>query len=79
MKSKQGDSLNGVGLSQGNTQVTSGTFKDATTFYCHADGDLKFKWADGTSDTYSWVKGDNFPVFATAIEVVSGTFSVGYD
>lgn len=79
MISKQGDTLQGVTISQGNAQKDSGVYKDATTFYCHADGALKLTWIDDSVSTLSWVKGDSFPVLAKSIEITSGTFSIGWD
>jgi len=79
MISKQGRTLAGVGLTQGNIQKTSGVHTGATTFHCHADGSVKLYWVDGTDETFPFVAGDAFPVKCKAIEVISGTFSIGYD
>jgi len=79
MMSKQGDTLQGVSLTQGNVQVIAGTFLDATTFHCHADGTLTFNWLDKNSDTYPFVAGDAFPVKCESIVVATGTFSIGFD
>jgi hypothetical protein len=79
MISKQGETLQGVGLTQGNIQVTSGVFLDATTFHCHANGTVEFTWVDDSKNTYPFVAGDSFPLRAKSIKVVTGTFSIGFD
>ncbi len=79
MMSKQGDTLQGVALTQGNVQKTSGIHADATTFHCHTDGTLKFFWLDGTAASFPFVAGDAFPVKCKAVEVTGGSFSVGFD
>jgi len=79
MMSKQGDTLQGVALTQAGALKTTGDFKDATTFHCHADGSLKVLWIDDSTETLAFVAGDAFPIKAKAIEITTGTFSIGYD
>ena len=79
MISKQGRTLGGVGLSQGNTKVTAGVFKSATTFHCHADGSIDVTWLDDTIQNIPFVAGEAFPIACKSIKVSAGTFSIGYD
>ena len=80
MISKQGRTLQGVALSQGNAFKTTGIFLDATTFHCNLDGSVKVTYLDGKDETYTVVKGEAFPINgAKQIEIVTGTFSIGYD
>jgi len=80
MISGQGTTLGGVGLKKGFIQVTTGTFRGATTFHCHADGNLlvKFEGVDAPV-SYPWVVGDAFPIVCESITVSTGTFSIGHD
>jgi len=79
MLSKQGQTLQGVGLTQGNIQKSSGIYKGATTFHCHTDGSLKIHWVNDASTTFSFVAGDAFPINCKAVEVTAGSFSIGFD
>lgn len=79
MISKQGDTLQGVSLTQGNIVRTDGTFKGATTFHCASDGDLTFTFVDGNTTTASFVAGDSFPFNAVSVTIDSGIFNIGYD
>lgn len=79
MISKQGQTLQGVGLTQGNIQVGSGVFAGATTFYCHTAGDIKATFADDSSKTISLTAREAFPIVCKSLEVVSGSFSIGFD
>ena len=79
MISKQGRTLQGVGLTQGNIQKSDGLYEGATTFHCHTDGTLKIHWVNGASESFSFVAGDAFPISCKAVEVTAGTFSIGFD
>ena len=80
MISKQGRTLQGVALSQGNAFKTTGVFLDATTFHCNADGDIEATFLDGKKETFTVKAGDAFPVNgAKQLEIKSGTFSIGFD
>lgn len=79
MYSGRGDSLQGVGLSKGNTQVTTGTFGGATTFHCHVEGEVSFTYEGGSTAVFTFAVGDAFPFIAKSITVNSGTFSIGFD
>ena len=79
MISKQGRTLNGVGLTQGNINRTDGVFPGATTFYCVDDGGLKFTFNDGTFEEILFTKGQSFPVNCKSIEISDGTFHIGFD
>ena len=79
MQSKQGRTLGGVGLTQGNIAKGDGTYKGATTFHCVASGDLQFVFADGGSEIVNFVSGQAFPVDCKEIIIKSGTFHIGFD
>ena len=81
MQSKQGRTLNGVGLSQGNMakDSTAKPFEGATTFHCVADGDLQFNFVDGTNEIVTFSVRDSFPVECKSILIKSGTFHIGFD
>lgn len=79
MKSNNGDTLQGVALTQGFIQLTSGTYSNRTTFHCHEDGDIILTFDDATTQTVSLVAGDAFPFYAKTIEISTGTFSLGVD
>ena len=79
MISKQGRTLQGVGLIQGKIQKNDGIYEGATTFHCHTDGTLKIHWVSGASESFSFVTGDAFPISCKAIEVIAGSFSIGFD
>lgn len=79
MFSGQGQTLQGVGLTKRGIAKTTGSFRGATTFECVAAGDLKFTWEDNTTDTVSFIIGDANPFQAKSVEIVSGTFHIGFD
>lgn len=79
MISKQGQTLQGVGLTQGNIQVSSGEFLGATTFYCHVAGDVEATFIDTTTKTISLTAREAFPIVCKSLKVVSGSFSIGFD
>ena len=79
MISRHGDSYQSVVLSKGHIKKTAGVFKGAKSFVCHADGNLKFTYEGGTDETIAWVADETFPVDAVSIEILTGTFSIGFD
>ena len=79
MRSKQGDLIQGVALTQGNIDVTTGTFKSASTVECVLDGDITLNFADGTSKTTTFTAGRANPVDCVSVTIVSGTWVIGFD
>ena len=81
MMSKQGDTLQGVCLTEGNTAVDTvgAVFNNPTSIECIADGQIKITWNSGAVQPIAMSVGKANPINCKSIEIVSGTFNIGYD
>ena len=81
MMSKQGDTLQGVTLTEGNTAISEvvKVFLKPTSIECIADGSVKVIWNSGILQPLAFGVGKANPINCKSIEIVSGTFNIGYD
>lgn len=79
MRAGYGGTLQGVALTQGNIDVTSGTYKGAKTVECVVGGNITLTFTDGTTKTTTFVAGRANPVDCVSVTVVTGTWVIGYD
>lgn len=81
MMGKQGDTLQGVCLTEGNTAVSTAgqVFLEPTAVECIADGQLKVTWKSGTIQPIAMSVGKANPINCKSVEIISGTFNIGYD
>ena len=78
---KQGDTLQGLCLTEDNTaQNTVGkVFLEPTAVECIADGQLKITWKSGAIQPVAFSTGKANPINCAKVEILAGTFNIGFD
>lgn len=79
MKSKQGLTLNGIAMTEGNVGKTSGTFNGATGVRCVVNGTVTVTWHSGTTQVLTLTAGQERYIDCKSIAVTTGTFDIGFD
>ncbi len=79
MRSKQGVTLPGLALSEGNVGVTSGTFLAATGVRCVVNGTVTVTWHSGSTQVITLTAGQERFIDCKSITVSTGTFDIGFD
>jgi len=81
MQSKDGSTLQGVCLTEGNTAVSEvgKVFYNPSSIECIADGQIKIIWNSGALQPIAMSVGKANPINCKSIEIISGTFNIGYD
>lgn len=79
MKSRDGQTFDGIALTKGNVGVTAGVFKNASGAKCVADGTLTITWHDGSTEVLTFVAGQIEHIDCASITVTTGTFNIGFD
>jgi hypothetical protein len=81
MMSQQGDTLQGLCLTEDNTAVNTvgKIFVNPSAIECIADGQIKIVWGSGAILPIGMSVGKANPIRCRSIEIVSGTFNIGYD
>lgn len=69
---------NAFPLTQGQVNLTSGTFTDKDIFFCVADGSITITWGDATTSVIPMRAGDavNVSYVATSVAITTGTFHI---
>lgn len=79
MKSKQGDSLVGVSLTERGTAQTTGEFQGATGVRCVVNGTITVTWHSNATKVITLTAGEERFIDCKSIAVTTGTFDIGFD
>ena len=80
MKSNEGTTLDGVTLTQGLVNLTTGAKKGINHAYCSAAGNLTITWLDGTTSVVACIVGESHPIAENkTVAVTTGTFHLSRD